>query len=93
MKYIHFICSNGYCGCDEDFYEEFEDNITDEEIEKIADDIIHESYSWYNDTEDFVADADDFETEEEYLESVAWYQEDCTIDWEEITEEEYLENR
>jgi hypothetical protein len=36
MKYVKFIMRNGYCGCDEEEYEAFEDNVSEKEIEDYA---------------------------------------------------------
>lgn len=44
MKYIKFTCSNGYCGCDEDFYEMIED---DTDIYLLAQEILENEYSFY----------------------------------------------
>ena len=92
MRYIKFTCSNGYCGCDEDFYEKFEDNATDHEIDTMGYEILENSYSFYDD--DRFIELEDYA--EEYGEdaySVAMddYHMDCDIYWEEITQEDYEE--
>ncbi len=86
MKYYKITCSNGYCGCNEDFYEELED---DENIDEIADDILFNYYGFAEPDGRFVGKSwDDEITDEEYDE----YQQNLCVDWEEITEEEYREN-
>lgn len=87
MKYIKFTCSNGFCGCDEEFYEMVEDN---ENIDIIADDILQNAYSFAEPDGRFVDKCwDDELTDEEYDE----YIENLSVDWEEVTKEEYEENK
>lgn len=86
-KYYKFYCSNGFCGCDEEIYIEIEDNCN---INEYANDILFNEYSFAEPDERFIYGKSWGEgiTEEEYEE----YQENLTVDWKEITKEEYEEN-
>ena len=88
MKYFKITCSNGYCGCDEEWYEVAEDTATADDFK--CDDYL-QNYAFYDPDARFI-DLADFETEEEYEEACADYQENISIDIEEITKEEYEEN-
>lgn len=92
MRYVKFTCSNGYCGCDEDFYEKFEDNTTDHEIDMMGYEILENSYGFYED--DRFIDVEDFAEykEDAYAMAMEDYQMYCEFSWEEITQEEYEEN-
>lgn len=87
MKYIHFTFGNGYCGCDNDEWQEFEDDITSDELNEIAAEMANENADeftyvhtgWGNGFKD----DDDMQS---YYNEV-WY------DWEEVSEEEYEENK
>ena len=89
MKYFKITCSNGYCGCDEEWYEAADDSATESDFE--CDDYL-QSYGFYEPDARFV-DPDDYDTEEEYLEAYDDYQANICISVEEITEEEYKEER
>ena len=89
MKYFKITCSNGYCGCDEEWYEVADDSATESDFE--CDDYL-QSYGFYDPDARFV-DPDDYDTEEEYLEVYDDYQANICISVEEITEEEYKEER
>lgn len=83
MKYYEIICSNGYCGCDEEFYEKA-DNL--QEIEKIAQEILYNEYGFCEPDERFIdVDPD----EEEYDLAYEEYSENLDYDIREITKEEY----
>lgn len=88
MKYYRITCSNGYCGCNEDFYEELEDN---EDIDVVAEDILFNYYGFAEPDGRFIPGKsfDDEITDEEYDD----YQSELCVGWEEITEEEYEENK
>jgi len=83
MKYYKIVCSNGYCGCDEEFYEELEN---DENIDIIADNILYNYYDFAEPDERFI------DTDEDYEAELDAYQEKLEVWYEEITEEEYKEN-
>jgi hypothetical protein len=85
MKYFKITCSNGYCGCDEEWFEEAEDTATADDFN--CEDYL-QNYGFYDPDARFI-DPDDFETEEEYEEAYADYQANISIDVEEITREEY----
>lgn len=91
MKYIKFTCSNGYCGCDEDIYRVVED---DTDIYSLAKDILENEYSFYEPDGRFLPGASDFNDcyYEDYDAEYDEYMENVSIDWEEITKEEYEEN-
>lgn len=89
MKYFKITCSNGYCGCDEEWYEEAEDTATAEDY-NLEDYLL--LYDFLVPDERFV-DPDDYETEEEYEEAYAEYQEYISVDIEEITRGEYDNER
>ena len=87
MKYIKFYGGNGYCGCDFEQYEVYEDDVTEETLAEIAYDLANDNAQSY---EYIVTGWDeDFESEEE-KES---YYEDIEYGWEEVTKEEYEENQ
>lgn len=79
--YYKVTCTNGYCGCDEDFYIEAENNSDawDEAYE-----ILEEQYSFICPDERFVYDMNDEEELENYAEGI-----DVFV--REISKEEYLE--
>lgn len=47
MKYVKFSYSNGYCGCDGEEYQEFDDDITDAELSQIAIDLAMDNAESY----------------------------------------------
>ena len=79
--YYKVTCTNGYCGCDEDFYIEAENNSDawDEAYE-----ILEEQYSFIEPDERFVYDMNDEEELENYAEGI-----DVFV--REISKKEYLE--
>lgn len=79
MKYYKVTCTNGYAGCDEDFYIEAKN---DSDAWNEANDILEEQYSFIEPDERMI-NMDDEEELEAYAEEVQAYVE-------EITEEEYL---
>lgn len=93
MFYYKITAETPYCGTDAEDYLAFEVRPTTAELDEITEDFAHnnaESYEYlvggWNDEE--------FEgmTEEERQEEIDNYYADCYGGWEEITEEEYLEN-
>lgn len=88
MKYVRFWGGNGYCGCDYEEYEKFEDEVTEEEINEYSSEIGYENaetYEWvvHEDDSDFEFEED----REEYYEDALSY-----CGWEYCTEEDFLEN-
>lgn len=92
MKYIKFTCSNGFCGCDENFYYEVED---DTDLDEFAIDILENEYSFNEPDGRFLTHSSGFGDEDydEYEEDYDEYMENLCTNWEEITKEEYEENR
>ena len=92
MFYYKFTAQAVYCGTETVFYEEFEHQPTEEELNEMADDYCRENAESF---EYLVTGWDDenFETEEEREEALESYREDCSCEWEEITELEYHEHR
>ena len=92
MKYIKFTCSNGFFGCDENIYEEVEDNT---DLDELAQAILVNEYSFYEPDGRFLTHAswfDDYDYDK-YEEDCDEYAENLSVDWEEITKEEYEENK
>ena len=77
-EYYRITCENGYCDCDEEFYEEieFEDNIKEEDkyniINKYAEEMLFNNYSFAEPDGRFIdgKSFDDEITEEEYEENI-----------------------
>lgn len=88
-KYFVFHCSNGYCGCDEDIYEEIPEEML-KDIDEIAHEILMNSYSFAEPDGRFCGNGcyDDEISDEDYDE----YVDNLDVDWIEITKEEYEEN-
>ena len=80
-RYIKIIGGNGYCGCDLETYEKFDNGTTDETINDWAYDLARDNAESYEGVFDF----EDDEEVDEYYENMYW-------DWEEVSEEEYNEN-
>ena len=85
MKYVKYTCSNGFCGCDEEFYEVFQDNATEEDINEYGYELLQNAYSFYEPDDRFI----DMEDDEAY----EYYQQDCSFDWKEISIDEFNENK
>ena len=86
MKYIKFTCSNGFFGCDEEIYEIVNDNIN---IDEFAYDVLENDYSFAEPDGRFVGKSWNDELTEEECEE---YIDNLSVEWEEITKEEYEEN-
>lgn len=86
--YLKVKCGNGYCGCDEEWLIEIDENASDEEIEEE----ILNTYTYLQgaagitpkdpDEEEYDPDYDI--TWEEYEENIA-----ASISWEKISQEEF----
>lgn len=85
MKYYKFVADTPYCGTENTFYEAYEKEPTEKELMETAADYNQQNAESY----DYLVAGWGEEPDEEELE---WYYEDCTCYWEEISEEEYLEN-
>ena len=90
MKYVKFTMSNNYCGCDEEVYEAYEDNVDEVQIEKDAIEILVNQYSFYEPDSRFI-DIDEEEDEEAYDQAVIDYQEECYCTWGYVDEAEWRE--
>ena len=86
MKYVKFEIGNGYCGCDEEVYDKFEDTTTEDEIDNFAEDLLVNWYSYFDD-DSFI----DEEDEDDYESAMIDYQMNCYVNWDYITKEEYEE--
>lgn len=89
--YIKITCSNGFCGCDENFYREVEDSA---EANDVAEDCLTEEYSFYEPDGRFLTHSSGWGNYgyDEYEEDCEEYAENLSVNWEEITKEEYEEN-
>lgn len=90
MRYFEFIAETPYLGTKSTDYYAFEDNITIEELEQLAEELKvqnAESFEYmvtgWND--------DEYEDEDERQEALDEYYADCCCTYEEITKEEYEE--
>ena len=88
--FIKMTFSNGLCGCTEEIYRKINDNWSNSDLADYAEEYLRNYYSYYED--DRFIDSDNCETEEEYVEAYAEYQDNCYYDYEECTEEEYMDN-
>lgn len=87
MKYFKITCSNGFLGCDEEFYVSAEDEL---EAGDMGVDILDGLYS-FSEPDDRFLDYDEGD-EESYNEALDWYEENLTCYVEEVSHEEYLGN-
>lgn len=95
MKYYKFVADTPYCGTDYTEYYSFEDEVSETILGKMAEEIRQQNaetyeylvFGWLVDP---VEDGDI--SEDEYEETIDNYYSDCTCEWEEISEEEFLEN-
>lgn len=86
MRYIHFTGGNNYCGCDLDEYEKFDD-ITDKELDQYAEGLAQDNGESFEHVA--IGWGEEFESEEEEED----YYSNCWCKWEEISKEEYEENK
>lgn len=80
-KYRRIKVETGYCGCDEEYYYEFPDDMSDMEIYEFADDLAYENA--LNDKDYCLCEDDDI-SEEDYFEQAM-----SLTDIEELTKEEW----
>ncbi len=80
MKYWKVTCSNGYCGCDETFYFEEEN---EDRANLMGQSFLEDDYGFYDPDERFV-NLEDKEEVEDYYDSLEYW-----VD--EISKEEYDE--
>ena len=87
MRYWKVTMSNNYCGCDEVELLKTED----EDDLSCSEDEFLQGYSFYEPDSSFIGDKEDYDTEEEYFAAYDSYIEELSVDIEELTYEEYLE--
>ena len=97
MRYIKFRCETPFCGTDLEEYVAFEDDYTDENLNRYADELAYENGNSYEDIEtDYSIYRDDYDSDEEYEKAYSEAEEDyyseCMGVWEEVSYEEFLEN-
>ena len=85
MKYYKFIADTPYCGTESTYYEAYEEEMTEKQLDEIAADYCQENAESY----DYMVAGWGNEADEDELEM---YYDDCTCFWTEISEEEYREN-
>ena len=95
MRYIKFTASTPYCGTDNERYVAFSDDATNQDVEEYADDLARENgegfeYLVFGWDADPVGDGE--MTEEEYDEAIDNYYADCHCEYEDVSEEEFMEN-
>ena len=86
MHYYKFHCSNGYCGCEENYYEKSEKEVTNDDLWATLADYLS-AYSFLNPDERFVDNLEDEEEVQDYYDLI---NEDSYFN--EVSEKEYLEN-
>lgn len=86
MKYYKFIANTPYCNTQNEYYHSFSDDISEKELNEIAEEYRLENGETYS----YLATGweDDFETEEDK----EMYYDDCECCYYEILEEEFREN-
>lgn len=85
MKYYKFTADTPYCGTESTFYEAYETEPTEKELDETAADYCQQNAESY----DYLVAGWGEEADEDEL---AWYYEDCSCSWVEISESEYREN-
>lgn len=96
MRYIKIEGGAAFCGCD--FEEYLETGMTDEELDRYCAEAAIENASMYENIErDYSIYQEDYATEEDYDaaidEATEDYYGEANAYWEEITKEEYEENK
>lgn len=89
MRYFKFTYDNGVHTGAEDEYVEFDDNVTEQELDSYGQNGLNdyaESYSY------LVLGWDNEYVDEEDEDAESYYYENCDYSFEEITKEEYMEN-
>lgn len=89
MKYIKFVVDTNICGTEDTIYEEFEDNVSQEELEQRGQELAIENAEGYEYL--VLSWGNDPETEEEQ-EEIDDYYANVTYEYEEVSREEYKEN-
>ena len=84
MRYIKFSCDNGLPSCAQEFYKKFSDETTDKEIVEYSTSVLEEEYGFFDDDR-FI----EYEDYDDPNEAETAYHENCCVDWEELSEEEW----
>lgn len=77
MKYYHFHFSNGFCGCDEDEYEQFNHNVNESYVADYFIDALINTYSFFEPDRRFcdIDNKDEVELYQEYCKDQSYYKE------------------
>lgn len=95
MKYFRFCANTPYSGTEQERYLAFPDNVTEEELEEYAEEMAHnngESFEYLVFGWDADPVGDGEMSQEEYDEQIDNFYADCDCSFEEVTEEEFVEN-
>lgn len=87
MRYWKITMNNGFCGCEEVELIKTEDN---EDLTYCGGEYL-QGYSFYEPDSRFIGEEEDYDSEEEYQEAYDSYIEELSVDVEELTYDEYLE--
>lgn len=90
-RYFKFTADTPYCGTENHFYQKFDHDPTEEELEEYATQYAEDNA----DSFEYLVHGWDAEPEEgeeeEWEQEIEWYREDCSCNYEEISEAEYQE--
>ena len=89
MRYFRFIVDTDFCGTKNEIYEEFEDNVSQEELEQRGQELAIENAESYDYL--VLGWGEEPETEEEQ-EEIDDYYASATYEYEEVSEKEYMES-
>lgn len=95
MFYYKHTADTPYCGTEQETYHKFEKKPTEEELDELGNELVHnnaESYEYFVHGWDADPVGDGEMSQEEYDESIENYYADCSGYWTVITVEEYNEN-
>lgn len=87
MRYWKITMNNGFCGCEEI---ELVKTADAEDLTDCGGEYL-QGYSFYEPDARFIGEEEDYDSEEEYQEAYDSYIEGLSVDVEELTYEEYLE--
>ena len=87
MKYVRFYGSTGYDGTEYEFYEFFDDSVTEVYLDNYSNEIAYDNAKEYEDLARGDGEWRSYDDELWYFENAMSY---CS--WEYCTEEEFLEN-
>lgn len=92
MKYYKFTADTPYCGTENVYYQEVDDDVADITLGDMAEEFAHdnaESFEYLVFGWDYDPVEEGEMTAEEYEQEMENYYCDCTCTWEEISEEEF----